>query len=386
MNIIIGQAATGDKFYIRKRLIENLWKKIGTGNNILITAPRRIGKTSIMLYCKDNPNENYKVIYLITESVNSKNEFFRKLVKEIYDNLKALRKFTNFIQSLASSTKITSIGPDGFSFENKEVDYYEEFVNITEQLDLEGVKFILMVDEFAQTVENIMQDEGNSSAIKFLEAVREIRINPRISDKIQFVFAGSIGLENIVSQLNSISTINDLYVFQVPPFFKKEAIDYIITIPLKNGTYEFSTENIEYLLNKLEWIIPYFINIILDEIEVICCNEEKNVISKEIIDQAFINSIKNRSYFEHWHTRLRKAYKKNDYNFSKEVLNHVAQISFISKATIFDIAVGLGVDNCYKDILNALKYDGYLNNQADSEKYVFNSPLLKEWWLNFVTN
>ena len=81
MNIIIGQAATGDKFYIREKLINKLWKRIKVGNNILVAAPRRLGKTSIMLYCQENPQENHEVIYIITESVNNQNEFYRKLVK-----------------------------------------------------------------------------------------------------------------------------------------------------------------------------------------------------------------------------------------------------------------------------------------------------------------
>lgn len=386
MNIIIGQAATGDKFYIRKKLIEKLWKTIESGNNILVAAPRRLGKTSIMLYCQESPIKNYEVIYIITESVNNQNEFYRKLVKELFDKLKASKRITNFLQKLSFSTKIISIGPEGISFENKEIDYYEEFRNIVELLEIQEYNLLLMVDEFAQTVENIMQDEGNSSAIKFLESVREIRINPKISKKIQFLFAGSIGLENIVSQLNAVSTINDLYSFKVTPFTKTEAVDYINTIPLKNEEYIFLSDDIDYLLTRLEWNIPYFINIILDEIEKICDEIDNKKISKEIIDKAFEESLKNKMYFEHWHTRLRKSYKKNAYNFSKKILNLAAEDPFVTKAEISDVAVGLEISEAYKDILNALEYDGYINNQEDKDKYVFNSPLLKAWWFNNVTN
>ncbi len=243
-----------------------------------------------------------------------------------------------------------------------------------------------MVDEFVQTVENIIQDEGDSSAINFLESVREIRINPKISNNIQFLFAGSIGLENIVAHLNATSTINDLYSFEVTPFSNSEALNYINTIPLKEEKYEFSPDHIEYLLNRLEWNIPYFINIILDEIEQICDDEDSHTIDEKRIDKAFQKAIKNRSYFEYWHTRLRKAYKKNDYNFSKEILNQVAKNGFIKKNDITNIAVGLEIGNTYKDILNSLEYDGYINNQESADRYVFNSPLLKQWWFDNVTN
>ncbi|MBI9066368.1 MAG: ATP-binding protein [Salinivirgaceae bacterium] len=386
MNTIIGQAATGDKFYIRKKLIERLWRKIEAENNILLSAPRRIGKTSIMLYCLNNPKENYDIIYLITESVNNQNEFYRKLVKDLDEKLKTSKKVKNYIRNIVNSNKIKSIGPDGVTFDNKEVNYYEDFVNISEQLELDGCKMIIMIDEFAQTVENIMQDEGDQSAIKFLESVRELRINPKISDKVQFIFAGSIGLENIASQLNSISTINDLYPFQVTPFSIEEAEEYIYTIPLKNEKYDFQKENIKYLLDRLAWNIPYFINIILDEVDDICFDQGTKIITKEIIDVAFKNSLKNRTYFEHWHRRLRKAYKQNYYNFSKDILNCAAKNGSISRAEISNIAIGLEISETYKDVLNSLIYDGYLNNQNNQNIYVFNSPLLREWWFNEVTN
>ncbi len=386
MNIIIGQAATGDKFYIRKKLINKLWRRILTGNNILVAAPRRLGKTSIMLYCQENPQEHHEVIYIITESVNNQNEFYRKLVKEVVQKLETTKRISKFFKNIATTTSIKSISAEGISFENKEIDYHEDFTNIVEQLDFEDSKLILMIDEFAQTVENIMQDEGDDSAIKFLESVREIRINPKISNKIQFLFAGSIGLENIVSRLNAVSTINDLYPFKVTPFTQEEAIDYIQKIPLKDSGYDFQIDDINYLLTRLEWNIPYFINIILDEVRSICEDNDSNIINKETIDQAFDNVLRNKMYFEHWHTRLRKSYKKNDYNFSKAVLNLAAENPYITKAQIADLAVHLEILEEHKDILSALEYDGYINNLEAQDKYVFNSPLLKAWWFNNVTN
>ncbi len=143
MNTIIGPPATGDKFYVRKRLIEKLWKKIESGHHILMSAPRRIGKTSIMMYCLENPKAKYDVIYLITESVNNQNEFYRKLVKEVYNKLKASKKITTSLQSLFSSIKIKSIGPEGISLDDKAINYFDEFKHIAEQLELEEYKLVL---------------------------------------------------------------------------------------------------------------------------------------------------------------------------------------------------------------------------------------------------
>jgi len=386
MKTIIGQAATDHFFYKRDKLILNLWEKLKKGQNVLISAPRRIGKTSVMLYMKQNPIKGYQVIYLIIESVNNKNEFFRKLVHEIYAKLNNGNKFTSIMRKLRKSTLIKSIGPDGIAFEKKDIDYYLELKNIISQLDLKDEKLLIMIDEFAQTVENIMQDENDSNAINFLESNRDIRINPEISKKIQFIYAGSIGLENIVSHLNSISAINDLLPFPVNPFTEEDAKDYILNYALQETRFQFQKEQIDYFLKKIEWLNPYFINILLDEIEDICKEQNQNNITEKIIDEAFLHALQKRIYFEHWHTRLRKAYKKESYNFSKEVLNLASTNTSLNINEILNIAVGLGIADNYKDILNSLVYDGYINNIDDVKEYHFNSPLLKMWWNNNVAN
>jgi len=48
MKTVVGQVATGDKFFDRPGDIRNLWQKIKNGSNILLSAPRRTGKTSIL--------------------------------------------------------------------------------------------------------------------------------------------------------------------------------------------------------------------------------------------------------------------------------------------------------------------------------------------------
>ena len=64
MKIRTGNPVRGENFFKRKLLIDKFWEQIETGNNILLVAPRRVGKTSLMFYLMDNPKENYYFIFL----------------------------------------------------------------------------------------------------------------------------------------------------------------------------------------------------------------------------------------------------------------------------------------------------------------------------------
>ena len=59
-NIIIGSGATGDCYYRRKDIEELIWDEIKKGNHVLMSAPRRVGKTSIMKALAETRKQDYK--------------------------------------------------------------------------------------------------------------------------------------------------------------------------------------------------------------------------------------------------------------------------------------------------------------------------------------
>lgn len=48
--IIIGNTATGAYYYDRPDIVANIWEQIMIGNHVLLAAPRRVGKSSIMKF------------------------------------------------------------------------------------------------------------------------------------------------------------------------------------------------------------------------------------------------------------------------------------------------------------------------------------------------
>ena len=68
MRNITGQAVVGDNLYGRDYEIARLWEKLEQGEHILMLAPRRVGKTSLMLELDRAPRENWDVIYVDVES------------------------------------------------------------------------------------------------------------------------------------------------------------------------------------------------------------------------------------------------------------------------------------------------------------------------------
>jgi len=393
---IAGQPVRKENFFERPALIRQFKNKIESGSSILISAPRRVGKN--LTLCSMFTTKEWKdsiFIYLIPESVNSENEYFKRILNKIFD-----AEFLTPMQKISKKTyrsakdraeRISEIGKTiKFEKESKRI-FQDEFIDTIKSIDLEGRRIIFMIDEFSQAIENIIEDEGKRSAIHFLQTNRELRQGPQINQKIQFVYAGSIGLENIVSRLNAVNLVNDLDPLKVTPLNHEEAHQLMQELT-ENKPFDLSKANRDYILDKIQWNIPFYFQLAVMEISNLLLDDEgetkpgKKRVTKNVIDHAFSRMLEHRNHFEHWEKRLRKAFKKEDYTFAKEVLNLISDKENIESVEIMNLAQKFNIPGSYKDIVNSLVYDGYINNNDDPRIYRFNSPLLKMWWWKNVAH
>lgn len=386
--VIVGQAVRGSDYYLRPGIIDDLIIHLEKGSHILLAAPRRIGKTSIMFYLLDNPKPEYLIKYLITQSVNNENEYYKRIYKKVVEILKGSEGLWSQAKVLIKSKRISGITVEGITIDNVEINYYEELLLLLKSLELGSQKLIIMIDEFSETLENILKDEGEKKAVQFLESNRDFRQIPELHKKVQFIYTGSIGLENIVARLNKINTINDLYPYEVKPFTDEESKDLIGRL-IDGSDLVMDEAQRDNVISEIEWAIPYFIQIIIDEIDKIEWEADENnkrIVNHEIIKQSVRNSLENRTYYEHWLSRLRIAFKGDEYKFVLELLNTISEKQFIHKNDIVNLSIKYQVQDGYREILSSLIHDGYINNLKNSGEYRFNSPLLRKWWFEKVLN
>ncbi|HSD45524.1 MAG TPA: hypothetical protein VLB87_02845, partial [Pyrinomonadaceae bacterium] len=58
----VGAPVRGNDFYGRDALVDLIWTKLKSGN-ILLAAPRRFGKTSVMYRLIDEPRYDFKIVH-----------------------------------------------------------------------------------------------------------------------------------------------------------------------------------------------------------------------------------------------------------------------------------------------------------------------------------
>lgn len=201
--------------------------------------------------------------------------------------------------------------------------------------------------------------------------------------KVRFIYTGSIGLNHTVATLNASAFVNDLSTVEIEPLSVVEGKQLIGELML-HKSIKIDDGTIDHLLQKTSWLLPFHIQLAIQEISELC--RVSKVAGIEEIDKAFDNMVasRNNNHFEHYYSRLKAQFKKEAYRYAEALLQDLATKGTITSADLYNQAVGFGVQDQYRQILEVLMYDGYINNVGDGNTYQFNSPVVRLWWQRFV--
>jgi hypothetical protein len=174
--------------------------------------------------------------------------------------------------------------------------------------------------------------------------------------------------------------LNDLHPFPIGAFSEDEAKDFISRLDVDEKV-QFKKEHIQHILNKLVWHLPFFIQIWVEKINSLVCIEGKQL-SNDTIDEAY-NDLITGNHFEPWIEKL------NEYHEFEDSVREVLKLCVVSNGrSRADLLANLSAPSCdiekteaiLAKLLNMLKNDGYLIEH--NGKYVFRSPLLRDFWHN----
>lgn len=382
--LIIGNVATGNFYYPRKNIVQDIWIELEKGNSLLLAAPRRVGKTSIMRAIENEPKEGFVVKFEIIQGVQSKEEFYGILFKLVYSCLSRFKKATTDVKQFLLKHKISEfdiINVKG-KIDKNELNYFDEINKVFKQLENESEKIVLLLDELPEVLHNLHKSGKSDDAKEILDQLRVWRLGNY--KNIQFVVAGSIGIHYVVKAIDGrTSDLNDLNKVNCEPLQKEEAIDFI-KWATEEATIKYSEEQITYLLRKIQhYYTPYFINLMLDKIDKNTRRKNSPIIDITDVGIALEQITKENKHFEDWRNRPVNYMPEDDFNFVNTVLSHITHKDFISIQKIYDIAQKYDKTRDYMSLISELEEDGYLvESEANNKEYVFISPFLKLFWLN----
>ena len=386
MKSIIGNAARKEQFFPRPDIRAKILNSLNANQNLLISSPRRVGKTSILLNLVDEPDENYYAVFVNTESCDTDEKYFEQILKAILDadNLEGFGKLSkdahNTFKKWGEKIAGFTIAGIGLTLNKQEkISYYEQLNNFLGEVNLGGKKILLLIDEFPATLEHIINSKGNEQAAYFLNQNRALRQNPDFQHKISFVYTGSVGLLNVARKMKATDRVNDLDEIKIGPLKKSAAFTLASGLFMGRLGYEAPEGLVDYMLGKIDLFLPFYIQLIVKEVHELLEFEELQL-SKKTTDIAFDNLIKNGNiHLQHYKDRLSKIFLTDRLLLVVQILNAVKKApKGLHHDDILNLAIGLNLQGDLPEILDALEHDGYLVEK--NGRYFFYSVILKHWW------
>jgi len=387
-----GQVVFGKKYFERHKDQQKVWRYLDRGAHIILLAPRRSGKTSMLRHLEQNPKEDYIFLYTMVQSCTTEQAFYKQIFDQLYDtdfikNLeKNSQKSKEWLSSILSKIDNISIAGSGIKLTDKTRHItHQDLAAVIRKLQLDK-KLVIVFDEYPDVIEAIHEDGGLTAVKNFMKNTRTLCQDTSLNEMVQFIFTGSIGLDSLANRLGVSNLINDQEKLSLSTLSQPDGLAFIDFLCKKNDSPLNITSDVAlYMLGKVQWLMPYYVEILWESLEDHCFNTEKSTPTSDDVDTAYSALFDQayRSNFNHWVERLKRL-EKSERELAKEFLNLLAQTEKASYSDYFNISQ----QEKYQDtnhgyVINCLEHDGYIF-ESEPNTYRFTSPLLKDWWNRYA--
>ena len=378
----IGPPVEGEDFFGREKEIRKANRLLDSNHSLLLSAPRRIGKSSLAKrLIKEKKQQGWKCVYIDLEETTTEEGFLRLVIDAFKEN--GIRKqFTEGMSKGVAAVldrieKVTIGGVVDFNIGKRE-EQEDLYKNLKELIKHDENTFIV-VDELTLFLGILNKSENGLEKVTFiLNWLRSLRQVSKTN--VRWLFCGSVGLRNFTSAMNLGYTINDLTEFGLGELSHEEAKGLLLGL-CSSEDMKMSEELINYTLDKLHWNIPYFIQIIFSKL----AEDYEDEVTIESIDFAY-NKLCSENYLGTWSERL-SEYREFEVPARQILKSLSTQPDGLERKTMLDILMtGQDIskfeemDYLLSKVLEMLENDGYILKR-DSIR-VFRSPLLRDYWLN----
>lgn len=367
-----GKVVKSSDFLGRDKILKELNLYIEMGQSVVLIAPRRFGKTSLITKIIDMQNTKYKSISVDLMKTYSKRLLAEHIIDEVYKimgirgviaklkdvSISFFQDLTNHLTSLKVSIDDVEVATTAQLLKEKDEDKLLEFA-----LDLPnlvatkmGIKIIFSIDEFGEI------DKFQSKS-ELLEKMRSIFQH---HENVVFMFAGSqyALMTKIFTQENSA-----FYKFAIPvqiPTMKAKEFEKLFKEVFFNNEVSIP-ENFAKEIEEVSKGIPYYMVRIAQQVLIDAkLNDKINVYCFSVIRAALKVYYKEHSYFSSELSKIRG--KRYDFIALEALARDENHTSALAK-------FGVSRQNANK-ILNSLLSAGFIEK---NDGYKIVDPFLARY-------
>lgn len=394
MSIPVGAKAEREQFHGRARELTDLWDLFET-NNVVLSGPRRLGKTSILQrLCDDAPSHGWNAALVDLQGHSAVENVLAEIERAIPDTsitrwIDAARRGAGRATDRLKKLELKLPGGLGGALDLQApptTAWSQQAQRV--QSRLSGQPILLLIDEFSVFLEKLINAD-RSDAEHLLGWLRTWRCASQV--QCRFVFSGSVGLNTLLTRHKLITYFNDCYDFRLQAFTRFEAIA-MVQAELMAEDKQYAPEVPDHICNRVGWLSPYYVNLLLLEAMRAARDRESEAgvtntpLVVPDVDDGYERLLAVRSRFVHWSQRLERDLPSDALTVARRVLGAVAakpdgltRKQLLARLDVIEPDADTRLRRL-ETVLWHLEEDGYLTAEDDGGRVRFPSFLLRDYW------
>jgi hypothetical protein len=400
-DFIVGSPARDEDFWFRTEFLDDLWDALEK-HNVLLLAPRRTGKTSVMYRMLDAPRDGWLVIHLNVEDLKTPGDFTVSLIDAINEHQprylrETLAKGWSFISGiLARIEKIEAykLKLELRRSEDLEARWQEQADELIERVLRTDKKILFIIDELPDMVNGMLNVSEDDYRI-FLHWFRKIR-DRSLKHKLRWLVGGSVNLIAALDQQSLVKLVNDLKVEPLPPFTDKDVRTFAEKM-LRDFDVPFDETVVPRIIELLGSPIPLFLQMLTQELYRLWKRNRAVPLSASMVDEVYNKSLLGemaRDKLQHYRSRIDIHYPREEREAACHLLDSLSlSEDGISQDTLSHLyrrieerktgaKKGPALNQAFQRLLLYLQSDFYIECKSNGS-YDFSSRLLKTWWKKY---
>lgn len=371
-----------DQVVGRDQLVRRLWRVLER-QSLVLTAERRIGKTSVLNKMKEEAPEGLVVFYRDIEGVCGPLEFVEVIYRDVEAHLSRRQRTANrvrrFVERMAGAEVASVIRFP----ETMRADWKLLLEHLMDDLveNQEGT-VVFFWDEMPLMLYKLKTAENEAAAIEVLDALRAVR---QRHPRVRMVFTGSIGLHYVLTALKRAGSANaptnDMGSEEVSPLSPDDGARLARALFDGEQVRVVDPDTVSRAVSEEVDHFPYYIHHVVDEM-----TEDDAVWDaarvREIVDRRLRDG-NDPWHLRHYRERIDTYYLGPERDFALAVLDILAAavgpLSFDELFNLLRSRIATEDRETTHDVITLLRRDHYVEVDG-AGAYRFRFPLLHRWW------
>lgn len=376
---IVGSPVRGDDFFGRDDVVAELEARSATGS-LLLVAPRRWGKTSVLRAFRDLDPEHRH--YFDLYHVDTPAALVAEIAAATAGVVAQVRRWVGRTlgQALGRVEQV-QIGEVAIQL-REHIGREQSWLEAAHALFASfPAGHVLLFDEFPVVVKSVLDTDVEAAR----QLLRELRFERQRADGPRMIFAGSTSLAELCRQAGLSDTINDLELLVLRPFSQEAAADLLRSVFYTEGV-SLDEPALKAILEHVGPEVPFFLQIMTRAL-LAQARDTRGRITPRSVHRAYQDVLlgaEYRTYLDDFRGRLDRAYLSEERQAAILVLDALAaEKQGLPEHALQTLLVAHGVDDRVLDRVLALLRGDFYIAQGDHGAYRFLNRYLADWWRRF---